>query len=139
MNVKWNLLVESSRVKKTTGLFCSLLLICAPGAPYPEQSPAFSGAPEQLLPVSVAFAVKQCAVNSQCLGNFCSKTQQSSFLRPLFAICLDEPGEECILLFTAFCTNVPFHMVIQVVPDIHTCMFYKPKCVCNLHSFVCCV
>lgn len=138
VNVNWNLLEESSRVKnETTGLFCSLLLFCAPGALYLEQSPAFSGAPEQLLPVSVACAVVSC--NSQCLGGFCSKTQQSSFLRPLFAIRLDKPGEECILLLTAFCTNVPFHTVIQVVSDIHTCMFYKVKCVFNLHSFVSCL
>lgn len=99
VNVNWNLLGESSRVKnKITGPFCSLL---CPGVLYPEQSPAFSGAPKQLLPVSVAPAVVTC--NSQHLGGFCSKTQQSSFLRPVFAIYLDKPGEECILLFVPTC------------------------------------
>lgn len=72
--------------------------------------------------------------HSQCFGSVCSKIQESSARRPLFAICFDKPVEEWIS-YLVFCTNVPFHTVIQVVSDIcsSTCLKWNIFLSTQLH------
>lgn len=107
VNVNWNLLEESSRVKtETTGLFCSLLLFCAPGALYLEQSPAFSGAPEQLLPVSVACAVKWCPVTISAWEASAARLSRALFLGLYLRFVWISLGRNafcCLLLFAPTC------------------------------------